>query len=256
MSGRGRGRGRGRGAPPSGAKLLLMRSAQESGLDDKNLKSLSEITKPPLFPDMVWNYEGGGGAGDSTVANSGAAAAASSSSAKSRQSSTVYLINKGREIDHRIQTSAHWVRPSQTQVDVVRYQSEKKSHRVAQMPSDLAILEQMGKNLAMDEAYVPTELIPSNVATSLGKKRSLIDSSDADDNGTAKKKPALEELEKRESQRLLEESKKQNVLDEEGGFSDAVVEDEEEEEVEDYTTNYYASDDESGGGDDEAEATF
>ena len=57
MSGRGRGRGRGR-APPSGARLLLQRSAQEAGLDAGNLRSLQDITKPALFPDYEWHSNG------------------------------------------------------------------------------------------------------------------------------------------------------------------------------------------------------
>lgn len=234
MSGRGRGRGRGRGAPPSGAKLLLMRSAQESGLGDQNLKSLSEITKPALFPQLIWNYQDGA---DST----------SAAISKTRQSSAVYLINKGREIDHRIQTSSHWVRPSQTQVDVVRYQSEKKSHRVAQMPSDRAILDQMGKNLATDDSYTPSELVPN------AKRKRSVEGGATTANG-ANKKPSLEELEKSETLKKREEARKSNQLEEEGDFSDAPA-DESEEEVEDYAKDYYASEEESDGGGD-AEATF
>ena len=235
MSGRGRGRGRGRGAPPSGAKLLLMRSAQESGLGDHNLKSLSEITKPALFPRLLWNYQDG--------------ADSSSAASKSRQSTTVYLINKGREIDHRIQTSSHWVRPSQTQVDVVRYQSEKRSHRVAQLPSDRAILEQMGKNLASDSAFTPEELVPF-----AKRKRSMEGGASTKD--ASNKKPTLEELEKNEIMKKKEEAKKANQLEEDeadGVFSDPP--DESEEEVEDYAKDYYASEEESDGGGD-AEATF
>ena len=233
MSGRGRGRGRGRGAPPSGAKLLLMRSAQESGLGDHNLKSLSEITKPALFPQLIWNYQDGS---DSAAVS------------KTRQSSTVYMINKGREIDHRIQTSSHWVRPSQTQVDVVRYQSEKKSHRVAQLPSDQAILEQMGKNLAADDSYTPAELVP------FAKRRRTLEGGAAANDST-NKKPSLEELEKNEILKKREEARKANQLEEEGegNFSDPA--EESEEEVEDYAKDYYASEEESDGGGD-AEATF
>lgn len=230
----GRGRGRGRGAPPSGAKLMLMRSAQESGLGDHNLKSLNDITKPALFPDLVWNYQ------DETD---------SSAAGKARQSSNIYLINKGRELDHRMQNSSHWVRPSQTQVDVVRYQN-KRSHRSAQMPSDQAILEQMGKNLGMDDRYTPPELVPN-----AGKRKRTLDSNAAGDEGT-EKKPALDELEKKEILRKREEARKANQLEEEGEgqFSDAPP-DESEDEIEDYTTNYYNTDDESDGGGD-AEAIF
>lgn len=250
MSGRGRGRGRGRGgAPPSGAKLLLMRSAQESGLGDHNLKSLTDITKPALFPDLIWNYQEV--KGDSTTASS-----SSSSSSRVRSTQSAYLINKTREIDHRIQTSSHWVRPSQTQVDVVRYQSDKRSHRFVQTAPDMAVLEQMGKNLAMDDSYTPAELVPVFMTSnSKRRKRSLEAIAFAE--GTGEKKPALEELEKKEIQRKIEESKRANVLDEdgEGGNLSDIPPEDEEEEVEDYTMNYYASEDESDGGG-EAEATF
>lgn len=232
----GRGRGRGRGAPPSGAKLLLMRSAQESGLGDNNLNSLIDITRPALFPDLIWNYTEGAEA-----------------TSRTQQSSAVYLINKGREIDYRIQTSSHWVRPSQTQVDVVRYKSDKRSHRSAQTPSDVAVLDQIGKNLAFDEAYIPTELVPSKRAGA--RKRSM--SGDLKmAAGPAFKKGHLEELEKKERQRRIEEFRQANQLEAEeaGQFSDAAP-DEDSDEVEDYTTNYYESDNESDGGDG-GEATF
>ncbi|CAB9512327.1 expressed unknown protein [Seminavis robusta] len=241
MSGRGRGRGRGRGAPPSGAKLLLMRSAQESGLGDQNLKSLTDITKPALFPEMPWNYQ------DHQSTN------------ESKLKQSTYLINKGREIDHRIQNSAHWIRRSQTQVDVVRYQSDKKSHRGGSrqpVSVDVAVLEQMGKNLAADEAYTPADLVPNR-----RKKRSLEDGGTGGDDGDHKnKKPTLEELEHKERVRKREDAQRANNLEEEGendgNLSDEVAPDDDEEEVEDYTKDYFASDDESAGDDGEAEATF
>lgn len=235
----GRGRGRGRGAPPSGAKLLLMRSAQESGLDDRNLKSLNDITRPELFPDLEWAYQD-----DNSAAS------------KTKQASSVYLINKGREIDHRIQSSSHWVRPSQTQVDVVRYHSNKKSHRYShQLAADMTVLEQMGKNLATDESYIPSDLLPTSNAN-LRKRSFGMGNTEAEE--AARKKPALDELEKKELEGRMEESRRTNVLQEEeatGSLSDNEEAEEEQEEMEDYTTNYYESEDESDGGGD-AEATF
>lgn len=218
---------------------MLMRSAQESGLDDRNLKSLNDITRPALFPDLIWNYEDD-----------------SANTSKTRQASTVYLINKGREIDHRIQNSSHWVHPSQTQVDVVRYHSNKKSHRYShQLAADMAVIEQMGKNLATDESYIPGDLLPITNAN-LRKRSFGTGNTEAEEK--ARKKPALDDLEKKEKEKTIEESKRANVLEEEeggGNLSDAVQEEDEEEEVEDYTTNYYESEDESDGGGD-AEATF
>ena len=230
----GRGRGRGRGVAPSGAKLLLMRSAKESGLGESNLNSLIDITRPALFPEFNWEVE----PADATY--------------RSKQASTMYLINKGREIDHRIQTSSHWVRPSQTQVDVVRYKSDKRSHGSVQTPPDVAVLDQMGKNLASDEAYVPGELVHSKRSAS--RKRSLSGDIKIIE-GSIPKKSDLEELEQKERVRRMEESREEDILDEDADhFSDAPL-DEESDEVEDYMTNYYESENESDDGGD-AEATF
>ncbi len=55
MSGRGRGRGR---APPTGGRLYLMRSAEECGFDSRNLRSLQDITRPQLFPDILLHSSG------------------------------------------------------------------------------------------------------------------------------------------------------------------------------------------------------
>lgn len=221
---------------------MLMRSAQESGLGDHNLKSLNDITKPALFPEMVWNYQ-----------------EETDPATKARHSATVYLINKGREIDHRIQTSAHWVRPSQTQVDVVRYQSDKKSHRGrAQISSDRAVLEQMGKNLALDDAYTPADLLPSSLRSSTRKRKRYLDEIAAAEVTLGQKKPTLEELELKEGLRKREEALRANILDDEGeedNLSDNPPDDDEEE-VEDYTRDYFASDDDESDDGGDAEATF
>jgi hypothetical protein len=55
MAGRGRGRGR---APPTGGRLFLMRSAEECGFDSRNLRSLQDITRPQLFPDIMLHSSG------------------------------------------------------------------------------------------------------------------------------------------------------------------------------------------------------
>ena len=62
MSRRGGGGGRGRGGSNkstlSSSKELLKRSAFEAGLDDRHIKVLSDITRPPLFPDFLWKSTG------------------------------------------------------------------------------------------------------------------------------------------------------------------------------------------------------
>ena len=54
----GRGRGRGKYTPPTGGRAFLMRSAEECGLDSRNLRSLQDITRPALFPDIKLHSSG------------------------------------------------------------------------------------------------------------------------------------------------------------------------------------------------------
>jgi len=274
MSGRGgRGRGRGRGGPPSGARLLLQRSAKEAGLDDGNLRSLQDITKPSLFPDYEWHSDGTVGhgileptpvasvsslsVGNNFVSTAAAAATVTPSSsglekrsellvvAKPKRSpSAIYLINKSREIHHRFQSSAFYVHPTQED-DVIRYGKERQRQ---QQRSDLLILKQMGNTA--DASYIPPELLRDDDLESVYghddsnyKKRSLDDL-------------AEEERAERRKRGLLTGDTK---IDDDGNLSDNLqdaVEEEEEEDV-DYGTNYYASDDEGddtrgGGSGDEA----
>lgn len=236
MSGRGRGRGRGRGAPPSGARLLLQRSAQEAGLDAGNLRSLQDITKPQLFPDFEWHSSGHEGF-EPPSTPSALPSSQSASSAKRAAASNIYLINKSREIHHRFQDSPFYVRPSQ-EVDVVRY-----NKRPRPLEPDAHLAEHIGKTA--DPKYLPEELLPNKVAASTLKISEL------GDDGLPKKAKTLEEL-------AAEEQRKKAAgedAEEQGELSDTLdLEEEDEEEVADYTTNYYASDDESddGGGGDEA----
>lgn len=230
MSGRGRGRGRGR-APPTGARLLLQRSAQEAGLDAGNLRHLQDITRPQLFPDLEWHSNG-------KMGHEHADPSSASASAK-RPASTVYLINKSREIHHRFQSSSQYVRPTQ-EVDVVRY-----GKRPRPMQPDVNVLESIGK--AADPRYLPKELL-QNTSNSTSKES-------ADD--APKKALTLEELAAQELQRRKKNAEL-NEEDEDANDDPSDQEPEEDEEVADYTTNYYASDDESdgGGGGGGDEATF
>ena len=235
MSGRGRGRGRGR-APPSGARLLLQRSAKEAGLDDGNLRRLQDITRPQLFPDYEWHSSGRKGhilPGDPVVQTSSSIA----SSAKSdnsgrpltpvvkpkRSTSTIYLINKSREIHHRFQSSAFYVHPTQ-EADVIRHGKERQQQ---QQRADLLVLKQMGKTA--DPHYIPPELLRDD---DLGHVY-------GNDDGRLKKR-SLEDLaaEERADRRRRRESEG----DDDGQFSDAPdpMDDDEEEDV-DYATNHYES---------------
>jgi len=253
MSGRGRGRGR---APPSGARLLLQRSAKEAGLDEGNLRSLQDITRPQLFPDYEWHSSGRKGhnlPGDPVEQPSqqmSSAVAAGGDEVKPLQSqpltalakpkrspSTIYLINKSREIHHRFQNSAFYVHPTQ-EADVIRHGKERQQQ---QQRADLLVLKQMDKTA--DPHYIPPELLRDDdlgniygLDTGAFKKRSLDDL-------------AAEERADRRKRREKEE-------EDDGQFSDAAdAMDEEEEEDMDYATNHYDSDDEAsagGGAGDEA----
>jgi hypothetical protein len=232
MSGRGRGRGR---APPSGARLLLQRSAQEAGLDALSLRGLQDITKPLLFPDFEWHSSGRiGHAQDATPAVASQQAVQS----KRAKESMIYLINKGREIQHSFQESPFYVKPSQ-EVDVIRY-----NKRPRPLEADAHVVAYMGKTA--DSRYIPTELLPDKAP-----KISLNKDGDGED-ALPKRVLTLEEL-------AAEERKKKAAGEEgedEGELSDTQdLDEEDEEEIADYTQDYYASDDESdggGGGGDEA----
>jgi hypothetical protein len=223
MSGRGRGRGR---APPTGARLLLQRSAQEAGLDANNLRNLQDITKPKLYPDYQWHSTGHKWDPEEPV----------EPPAAKRSASTIYLINKTRELHHRFEQSPFYVRPT-IESDVVRY-----GKRPRPVEPDISVLEHIPK--MADPDYMPPELL-QKTTTQLSMKELMAT------NGVPAKALTLEELAAQEVKRRREEA------EEEGNLSDIEVEeDEEEDEVADYTANYYASDDDDGvdeGGD---EATF
>jgi hypothetical protein len=237
----GRGRGRGRGAPPSGARLLLQRSAQEAGLDAGNLRGLQEITKPLLFPDFEWHSSGQNGH-DPTPASLQPA----QSSSKRATAPNIYLINKTREMHHRFQESPFYVRPSQ-EVDVVRY-----NKRPRPVEPDVHVAHSIGKTA--DPRYLPEELLPDK-AIPLTATTSL-EVGEVGEDGAPKRALTLEELAAEEQRKKVSGQGDGEEGEENGEFSDTeLVEEEGEEEVADYTTNYFASDDESGddgGGGDEA----
>ena len=271
MSGRGRGRGRGR-APPSGARLLLQRSAKEAGLDEGNLRGLQDTTKPDLFPDYHWHSNGTIGHNlpgefmplnsvlSSSAVGGDAAAAANFANADEeekipqpllpvakpkRSASAIYLINKSREIQSRFQNSAFFVHPTQ-EADVIRYGKERQRQ---QQRSDLLVLKQMGKTA--DSRYIPFELLRDD---------DLVNLYGQDDSNL--KKRSLDDLAAEERADRRKRTGENNGGEEDGNLSDAtqdVIEEEEEEDA-DYGTNHYDSDGEeeedAGGGGAEDEAVF
>jgi len=243
MSGRGRGRGRGRGTP-SNARLLLQRSAKEAGLDDGNLRNLQDITRPQLFPDYEWHSSGRKGhnlSGDpiaqpsSTVANGLSTDSVEQSltavTKPERSASTIYLINKSREIHHRFQNSSFFVHPTQ-EADVIRYGKERQQQ---QQRADLLILKQMDKTA--DPLYIPSELLRDDDLGSIY----------GHEDGKFKKR-SLDDLAAEE--RADRRKRKENEWEDDGQFSDAQdpMEDDEEEDV-DYATNHYESEGEESIGD-------
>lgn len=260
MSGRGRGRGR---APPSGARLLLQRSAKEAGLDESNLRSLQDITKPQLFPDYEWHSSGRKGhnlPGDPVVQPSlhmsSAVGVTTSSTASGdevnpleapppltavakpkRSASAIYLINKSREIHHRFQNSAFFVHPTQ-EADVIRHGKERQQQ---QQRADLLVLKQMDKTA--DPQYIPPELLRDDDFLNIYGQ----------DDGAFKKR-TLEDLAAEERADRRKRREKEAGEADDGEFSDAMPDhmDEESEEDVDYATNHYASDDEESAGGDEA----
>mmetsp|Transcript_20063 Transcript_20063/g.49284 ORF Transcript_20063/g.49284 Transcript_20063/m.49284 type:complete len:229 (+) Transcript_20063:95-781(+) len=218
MSGRGRGRGKGRGAPPSGARLLLQRSAQEAGLGSSSLKAIQDITKPALFPEYEWHSSGRQLNQPPIITNSRAE--------QQKNASLNYLIRKSRDIQHRFQNSPAFVRPTQ-EVDVNRYGKRQRP-----MEPDVYFLSQIGK--VADPLYFPPELFTKDMV--LG----------GDEDGVTTKKMTLEEMAQHEltQRRQAAENKEEDADAEMADEVNHQEEDNDAEEMDDYITNYYASDDE------------
>jgi len=198
----------------------LQRSAQECGLDDRNLKTLQDITRPSLFPPFEWHSSGSSEV-DADV--------------KIRPTYNTYLIRKGRDITHRMQQSPCYLRPTQ-EVDVLRYRKKRQRR-----PCDMAVLEYLGH--AASKEYIPDEL--------LGKKPVARDMNNNDllttDNMSLEELAAMELLKSKEKEDG-EEGEEEEDVDDDGLFE----KEEEDEEAEDYVMNHYESEgDESDGGDDE-----
>jgi hypothetical protein len=214
----------------SQGKEFLKQSAQEAGLDDRHMKLLSAITRPALFPDFTWHSSGNGYWDEADDERSNELVVIK------RAASTVYLMNKQRELNDRIQRSCHHIRPAQT-VDVVRYNTQQQI-----TAPDVAVMQSMGINgkLASDEQYFPVLL--NKKKGRAGRKKAKLNA-----DGT-------EELEQKESGGEMDRNQK-GEEEEDDDDIELELEQGEEEDGEDYTTNYYASDDESDGGED-GEPTF
>jgi hypothetical protein len=235
MSSRGRGGRGGRGyTPPSGAQLYLKRSAQEAGLDGSSFQSLQDITMPgALFAPLKWHSNGTLWKEDEEEDEM------TMTPTTKRSSSTVYLIQKGRDLRARMQAQCQ-VRPRQEQ-DVKRYHSKQLNVTTNMNMSPSVAAKRLGPG------YVPVELLQTTP-----KKTTLSPIKTA----ASKKKPNLQDLEEKERKRPTDgeeqEGEDPSALDQSYEQSD------EEEEAADYTMNYYESegDESDGGGGDEGEPTF
>lgn len=253
----GRGRGGGGTSVATNAKMLLKRTAQEAGLDDRHhTTTLEEITNPPLFPDLLWRVSPP--SSGRTFEEVPSSDAPSELIVTKRPASTVYTLNKQREINEAFQQSPFYVQHHQP-VDVVRHGKRNRS-----VAPDVAVLESIG-SMATDSQYIPEELM---LQASSGRKLSASGRKhDVATGASVKTASNLNELEEREQARTTGKARGTGATATAAATSAPAsttavsnedeqhqADDQEEEEIEDYTMNYYASEEETDGGD--AEATF
>lgn len=258
MSGRGRGK---KYTPPTGGRAFLMRSAEECGLDSRNLRSLQDITRPSLFPDIKLHSSGDNRIlrlleqqkAEETAKAEAAGVPIDLEDNKpkplanvKRSAQTIYLIQSGRQIQQRIQSSIFYVRPSKDVPDVMQYSDSAKPPPQIDARAVLShCLE--GRTYTEMGRFVPEELVSGQInieSNEAGKK--------------SRKAINLAGLEAQEKHR-----RRLGSIDGEGdgegglgeGDEDIVADEGEEDDGDDYGKDHYESEgDESAGGD--GEATF
>lgn len=236
-----------------------MRSAEECGLDSRNLRSLQDITRPSLFPDIKLHSSGDnrllrllehqkeGNA--SKPEESGVKLETKDEEPKKlagvkRSAQTLFLITKGREIHHRIQSSVFYVRPTKDVPDVIRYSDSTKPPPQIDASAVLSNCLRGRKKTKLGR-YVPEELVSGQILNSTIAQIHDIGIGTGDN---------LVELEAKERRRKRLGSVDTGEADGDAD-EDVVAEDEEEEDGEDYVKDYYESEGDESAGDD-AEATF
>jgi hypothetical protein len=267
------------------SKELLKRSASEAGLDDRHLKILTDITRPPLFPDFLWHSNGKyWNEGEISIDNQHAHQQASTSTEPSTTklpSSAVCMMNKQRELTMRMQSGPHYIRPPDV-MDIVRY-SDRKGANEPSLPDAfvLASTSRTNRKLATDTRYFPPELLSRRKHVikpqqpqpldgikrlSRARKSALIPNFDA-------AVLNLEELATQESSsRNRPRSNTNTSVGKNAASAEAASADgndnyeddddniaaapEDEEEGEDYTTNYYKSDDDDSNDGRDGEPTY
>jgi hypothetical protein len=257
------------------SKELLKRSASEAGLDDRHLKVLSDITRPPLYPDFLWRSTGKYWNEEDSANSEGPRLGAASVqlSSPKRPASIISLIKKHRELTKRFQNGPHFVRPAEV-VDIVRYCDREKHAASLSTPESLVLTSFSKPNclFASDQRYFPLELLNGSEKQPERKKLSTTCFNDPEFRSTNASKghgvndavvTKLEKMVYEETSTSAVASGKAIGVGRPTGTSNASLEavpdinegDEDEDELaplhedeedgEDYTTNYYNTDDES-----------
>lgn len=254
MSGRGRGK---KYTPPSGGRMFLMRSAEECGLDSRNLRSLQDITRPALFPSIKLHSSGDNrmllvseqhNQTDNALLKQEDESIIETKKqvvGVKRSAQTLALISKGREIHHRIQNSVFYVRPTKDVPDVVRYCDSARPP-----PPEIdasAVLANClgGRKRTKMGLYVPEELVSGQKlqSSSTGERKSAIISD------------SLNILAAKERLRLGSIDQAPEDDEEKGDDDYESTQDLEESDGEDYVRDYYESE-EDNSDDGDNEATF
>lgn len=246
--------------PTSQARLLLQKSATETGLDERTAISLA---RPAHYPDMLWHSSGRYLTEEEEAAfrqqieeqqdrkKAPATTAVVPLQFTKRSTAMAFLVRKQRHLLANFQSSPQHVQHVPPHMDITRYHDlANNCKRPADHP-DRVVLQALGKKLGSTD-HLPQELLGSTVDR---KRKSRKRRRNAD--GTL---VDLDEFEKRErgstqgnSDDDDDDSEDEDIFDLTANANDD--EDEDEDDNADYTTNYYESE-ESDGGVDDGEPTF
>lgn len=258
MSSRGRGGrgGRGRGGmPTSQARLLLQKSATETGLDERTAISLA---RPAHYPDMMWHSSG------SRYLTPEEEVAFRTLQVKKqtpplqmtkRTTAMTFLVRKQRQLLNYFQKSPQFVQHVPPHMDITRYHDENDddddNNKKSGDQPDRTVRQALGK-LATTEHF-PEELLGTNHKKRKSRKRrrnadgTLID---LDEFVKKERRGAGSDQEDDEDDEDEDDDNNLDITEENGD------DDEDEDDNADYTTNYYESEDESDGGGDDGEPTY
>lgn len=289
MAGRGRGR---KFTPPTGARLQLQKAAEECGFDARNLRSLQ--SRPDLFPDIELHSsglpmhqiqqrqeqdapspplstQGDADTDEGAVNNTNNNSDLKRNIVKTvkRSATTAKLIQKGREMHHRMQASPFYVRFTKDVPDVIRYADTIKSEHqndsndgddtdpFATKDNQTNVVKAVmvhclgGRKATKQGLFLPDELV-------YGPKRLTSAGWLNEDQDETNEKSNLDDLEKQEKIKLrrirlgLENDDEDD--NEENEFMDDEFDEQEEQDDGGYGVNYYESEGEESMGDGDGEA--